>query len=176
MPRPPLCRHVAQEPGVTYFKPRGVPITNLEQVVLSVDELEALRLADKEGMYQDQAAERMKISRPTFGRVVETARRKVAEALVEGKALRIEGGNFEMADLRSFQCTECGHTWQVVFGAGRPAGCPNCRSRNIHRAAKGRGWARGSAWGRGAGPGRGMHEGRGRHGRGPRANPQGGNA
>jgi predicted DNA-binding protein (UPF0251 family) len=149
---------------------------DLDQVVLSVDELEALRLADKEGMYQDQAAEQMKISRPTFGRVVEAARRKVAEALVEGKALRIEGGNFKMADTRTFQCSKCGHTWQVAFGTGRPAECPNCHSRDFHRAPGDRGWARRRASGRGAGPGRGMHHGRGRHGRGPRANPQGGNA
>jgi predicted DNA-binding protein (UPF0251 family) len=175
MPRPPRCRYVAQEPGVTYFKPRGVPVTNLEQVVLSVDELEALRLADKEGMYQDQAAERMKISRPTFGRVVETARRKVAEALVEGKALRIEGGNFKMAETRTFLCSGCNHTWQVPFGTGRPADCPSCHSRNIRRAPEERGRGRRSAWGRDAGPGRGMHHGRGRQGRGPGANRQGGN-
>ena len=176
MPRPPLCRRIAQNPGANYFKPRGIPLHELEEVVLAVDELEALRLADQEGMYQDQAAELMKISRPTFGRIVETARRKVAEALVEGKALRIEGGNFEMADLRSFQCSECGQTWQVAFGTGRPTECSDCHSRKIHRAAGGRGGARGSAWGRGAGPGRGMRQGPGRQGHGPRANPQGGNA
>jgi DNA-directed RNA polymerase subunit RPC12/RpoP len=108
-------------------------------VVLRVDELEALRLADKEGMYQEQAAEQMKISRPTFGRIVETARRKVAEALVEGKALRIEGGNFVMAEMRTFQCSDCSHTWQVPFGTGRPAECPDCHSRDFCRADKGRG-------------------------------------
>jgi predicted DNA-binding protein (UPF0251 family) len=152
MPRPLLCRRIAQHPDATYFKPRGVPLTQLEEVVLTVDELEALRLADKEGMYQEQAAERMHISRPTFGRIVETARGKVAEALVEGKALRIEGGNFVMAEMRTFRCSDCRHTWQVPFGTGRPAECPNCHSRNIHRAEEGRGgFGRGRGFGRGGG-------------------------
>ncbi len=144
MPRPPRCRRIAQQPDATYFKPRGIPIHELEEVVLTLDELEALRLADKEGMYQDQAAERMKISRPTFGRIIEAARRKVADALAEGKALRIEGGNFVMAEMRTFQCSDCGHTWQVPFGTGRPGDCPSCGSRNIHRAEEQRrGFGRG---------------------------------
>jgi len=79
-------------PGVTYFKPAGVPLRVLEEVVVALDELEALRLADLEAMYQEQAAARMNISRPTFARVVEAARRKVADALIHGKALRLEGG------------------------------------------------------------------------------------
>jgi predicted DNA-binding protein (UPF0251 family) len=167
MPRPPLCRRIAQQPDATYFKPPGIPLHELEEVVLTVDELEALRLADKEGMYQDQAAERMEISRPTFGRIVETARRKVAEALVEGKALRIEGGNFVMADMRTFRCSDCSHTWQVPFGAGRPAECPSCHSRNIHRAEEERGgWGRGGGFGRGGGRGWGRGRRRG-GGRGP---------
>jgi predicted DNA-binding protein (UPF0251 family) len=64
----------------------------LEQVTLSLDEVEALRLADLQGLYQEQAAKQMKISRPTFARIIEEARRKTAEALIHGKALRLEGG------------------------------------------------------------------------------------
>ena len=94
MARPLRCRHVEQLPLSDYFKPRGVPLSQLEEVVLSVDELEALRLADLQGNYQEQAAEKMNISRQTFGRIITGARRKTAEALVEGKALRIEGGPF----------------------------------------------------------------------------------
>jgi len=75
-----------------YFKPAGVPACTLEQVTLTLDEVEALRLADLQGLYQEQAAAQMKISRPTFARIIEVARRKVAEALIHGKALRIEGG------------------------------------------------------------------------------------
>jgi len=119
---------------------------------LTVDELEALRLADKEGMYQEHAAERMNISRPTFGRIVETARRKVAEALVEGKALRIEGGNFNMVDMRTFRCSDCRRTWQVAFGTGRPAECPSCQSLNFHRADGERGRDHGCRRGQRLGP------------------------
>jgi predicted DNA-binding protein (UPF0251 family) len=83
-------------PGVSYFKPRAVPRSVLEEVVLTVEELEALRLAHKEGLYQQAAAERMAVSRATFGRVLDAAHRKVTKALVEGCALRIEGGSFCM--------------------------------------------------------------------------------
>lgn len=92
MPRPCCMRRIGFVPGVTYFKPAGVPLRELEEVVLALDELEALRLADLQGQYQEQAAEKMKISRPTFSRIVEEARRKVADALIYGKALRMEGG------------------------------------------------------------------------------------
>ena len=73
-----------------YFKPKGIPLVQLDEVVLNLDELEAIRLADYEGMYHEQAAEKMNISRPTFGRILSEARRKVAEVIVEGKALNIK--------------------------------------------------------------------------------------
>jgi len=79
-------------PCAVYFKPAGIPVSMLEEVVLTLDELEALRLADLNGLYQEQAAVQMKISRPTFSRVIEQARRKVADALIHGKALRLAGG------------------------------------------------------------------------------------
>ena len=92
MPRPCCLRHIDVSPCAVYFKPAGIPVHMLEEVVLTLDELEALRLADLNGLYQEQAAEKMKISRPTFSRVIEQARRKVADALIHGKALRLEGG------------------------------------------------------------------------------------
>ena len=98
MPRPCCLRHVGQTPNAQYFKPAGIPIRLLEEVVLGLDELEALRLADLNGLYQEQAAEQMKISRPTFSRIVEQARRKVADALIHGKALRLEGGAVVMKE------------------------------------------------------------------------------
>ena len=97
MPRPRNCRRVALLPQSDYFKPRGIPLSVLEQIVLTVDEFEAIRLADMEGMYQADAAEKMGISRQTFGRIIESAHKKIAEALVQGKALKIEGGQFRMA-------------------------------------------------------------------------------
>ncbi|MFH0878241.1 MAG: DUF134 domain-containing protein [Lentisphaerota bacterium] len=108
MPRPHCLRHIAHWPDITYFKPAGVPLRALEEVVLALDELEALRLADLDGLYQEQAAERMKISRPTFARVVESARQKVADALINGKALRLEGG--------SVTSSSHGHSTKTPFG------------------------------------------------------------
>lgn len=138
MARPRNCRMIGAMPGAAYFKPRGVRITDLEEVALGVDEFEAIRLADLEGLYQEQAAERMKISRPTFGRILESAHRKVAEALVQGKALRIEGGDYAMNELRTFTCLDCQHRWQVPFGTGRPGECPACHGGNFQRSDAGR--------------------------------------
>jgi len=91
MPRPKKCRHIGCNPRVFYFKPRGIPLFQLEETGLDMDELEAIRLADYEGMYHEDGAEKMNISRATFGRILNNARRKVADAIVNGKALRIEG-------------------------------------------------------------------------------------
>ena len=149
MARPRNCRRVGSIPESTYFKPRGIPLTMLEEVVLTVDECEAIRLADFESLYQEQAAERMKVSRQTFGRIIESARKKVAEALVKGKALKIEGGEFEMASMRKFRCSDCQHTWELPYGTGRPQNCPSCKNVNIHRAEDDRGYARGEGRGQG---------------------------
>ena len=96
MSRPFKCRRVEFLPDVTYFKPAGIPLRDLEEVCMSVEEAEALRLKDLEGLEQEQGAEKMNISRPTFQRVLASARQKVADALLNGKAIRIEGGNFQV--------------------------------------------------------------------------------
>lgn len=98
MPRPCCRRRIAGAPPAGVFKPAGVPGRLLEEVVLGLDGLEAIRLADLEGLYQEEAAARMGVSRATFGRIVAEARRRVAEALVEGKLLRIEGGPVSEAE------------------------------------------------------------------------------
>jgi rubrerythrin len=116
-----------------------------------VDEFEAIRLADLESMYQEQAAEKMNVSRQTFGRIIASARKKVAEALVQGKALKIEGGEFEMAAMRKFRCDDCQHSWELPYGTGRPGSCPSCKSGNIHRAQEDRGYAQGFGRGQGRG-------------------------
>lgn len=108
MGRPPKPRTVAEIPAVSLFKPQGVPARYLDTVVLGLDELEALRLADLEGLYQETAAERMGISRPTFGRLVEEARRKVTNALFNGRALAFEGGAVACADQDRPRCGRCG--------------------------------------------------------------------
>lgn len=92
MPRPCHPRRVGFTPEVTYFKPAGVPLPLLEETTLTLDELEALRLADLEGLYQVAAAGKMGVSRTTFARIVAAARRKTAGALINGRAIRVEGG------------------------------------------------------------------------------------
>ncbi|QBG48483.1 DUF134 domain-containing protein [Verrucomicrobia bacterium S94] len=92
MPRPENIREIEHMPDLTWFKPAGVRMSEIGEVVLSFDEIEAIRLADHEGLYQEQVAERMNISRQTVGRILTSARGKVADALVNGKAIRMEGG------------------------------------------------------------------------------------
>lgn len=90
MSRPKKCRCVNCSPNTSCFKPKGIPIFQLEEVRLSLDELEAIRLADFEGLYHEKAAEKMNISRATFGRILDNARHKVADAILHAKALQIE--------------------------------------------------------------------------------------
>ncbi len=90
MSRPKKCRCINCTPNVSYFKPRGIPLLHLEEISLGLDELEAIRLADYEGHYHEEAARKMNISRATFGRILDEARHKVSDAIVNGKALRIE--------------------------------------------------------------------------------------
>ena len=132
MGRMPKWRCVASIPEVTYFKPAGIPYRTLEEVSLSVEEAEAIRLKDLEALEQEEGARRMNISRPTFHRVLTAARRKLADALLNGKAIRIEGGNFELAK-RQFYCIN-GHQWEVPFKdmiTKPPRLCPTCESPNI---------------------------------------------
>jgi uncharacterized protein len=153
MARPRLCRIVGCLPDSQYFKPRRIPLSAVEEINLKIDEFEAIRLADLGGLYQDQAAEKMNISRQTFGRIIESAHGKVAEALVKGKALKIEGGNFEVDEMRKFKCYDCQQTWELPHRRGRPDNCPSCRSVNVHRTKENKGHAMGGC--RGVGLGRG---------------------
>lgn len=135
MPRPPKFRRVEFLPRVSVFKPAGVPLRELEEVVLTVEELEAIRLKDLEGLEQEECADRMQISRPTFQRVLGSAREKIALALIEGRALRIEGGNYRLA-MRHFECTACNHRFEVPFGTGERGfemTCPRCNTRSVRR-------------------------------------------
>lgn len=142
MPRPRKRRWVSGEPGVDYFKPQGVPVSSLEEVVLTVGEYEALRLADLEGMPQAEAAGEMNVSQSTFFRLLRSARSKVSEAIVGGKALRIEGGDYVV---RPRGGRRMGGAGRGAGGAGRgrggggrfPAGptkcvCPKCGKEMPH--------------------------------------------
>jgi len=132
MPRPMKCRRVDHLPEVTYFKPSGVPLRALDEVVLSIEEAEAIRLKDLQGLEQAQGAEKMNVSRATFQRVLASARQNIADALLNGKAIRIEGGSFEMS-FRRFRCQN-GHEWDVPFEtmvSKTPQLCPSCSTSSI---------------------------------------------
>jgi uncharacterized protein len=147
-PRKPRC--VRDEPAYSFFKPQGIPLRELEVIRLSVEELEALRLVDIEELYHEEAALRMEVSRPTLHRILKEARRKVATALVEGRALGIEGGDYILAgDTRIFECMACEYTWEEPFGSGVracEAVCPECGG-GVRRKGCGKGRSR-----RGQGP------------------------
>jgi predicted DNA-binding protein (UPF0251 family) len=132
MGRRQLWRKVSSIPPVTYFKPAGRRMAELEEVGLLVEEAEAIRLKDLEGLEQEECAREMNVSRSTFSRVLDSARQKLAGALLNGRAIRIEGGNFEMAT-RRFRCLE-GHEWEVPFEtmiSDPPEFCPKCETPSI---------------------------------------------
>jgi predicted DNA-binding protein (UPF0251 family) len=132
MPRPTKCRRVESVPGTTYFKPAGIPMRMLEDVLLSVDEVEALRLKEIEELDQETGSERMGISRPTFQRILASARKKAADAVLNGKAIKIEGGIFAMAN-SPYRCFN-GHEWSVPFEemtSKPPQSCPTCDTSRI---------------------------------------------
>ena len=127
MPRPKKPRFVSGYPSLTAFVPEGVPVTG--EVFLSVEELEAVRLSDFEGLDQEAAANLMEVSRQTYGRILSHARGVISEALVTGKVLRVEGGDYEFRGMR------------------------RRRRRGVGRG-QGRGSAGGDGWDQGSGRGR----------------------
>ncbi|MCC3144289.1 DUF134 domain-containing protein [Halanaerobium sp. Z-7514] len=110
MARPTKDRIIEQLPEIKFFKPAGVPAKKLETVEMTMEEVEALRLKDVKGLTQAEAAEIMKVSRPTFQRVLTSARQKAADALTCGKAIRFEGGDYRV--VRPGHCPKCGEKHQ----------------------------------------------------------------
>jgi predicted DNA-binding protein (UPF0251 family) len=125
MPRPKKCRLVKREPGVTFFKPQGIPLRILEQNVITVDELEALRLADYLGMIHEEAAKQLQVSRPTVTRMLARAHQAIADALVNGKAIRIEGGDYILEGCESV-CPKCGAVWYASPKGDSVPVCGKC--------------------------------------------------
>jgi len=143
--RPVKWRRVASLPHAFHFKPAAVPLSMLEEICLSIEEVEAIRLKDLEGLEQEAGAKEMNVSRSTFQRILGSGRHKIADALVNGKAIRVEGGNFEMALCR-FRCN-AGHEWDVPFEVmvkSPPHLCPTCHTARITPL-----WPRGLASARG---------------------------
>lgn len=141
MVRPQKERRVEQLPPISDYKPAGIPMRSIEEILITIEEMEAIRLSDVEQLDQATAAERMEVSAPTFNRILNSAHRKIAAALWKGYALRIDGGNFRVAhrckqEPRYFICHECGHSWSLPHGTGKSAqelDCPICQSNNVSR-------------------------------------------
>lgn len=131
MTRPKYCRKVGSEPGSNYFKPEGIPASDLQVVIITLDEFEALRLADFEGLYHENSAAMMNISRQTFGRIIDSARKKIAEALVHGKALKIEGGVVSLEENGEIKCSSCDFSRECCKERGESPSCPRCRKNKI---------------------------------------------
>ena len=152
MPRPRIRRRIFFQPTATYFKPSGISLRSLDETILSLTELEAIRLIDLEEMSQSKAAKQMKISQPTLSRLLTSARKKLANAVVNSQAIKIQGGVFQMAQPRGrglrrgigaggrvrmggiaagpggqCKCPKCGHTTQHTIGTPcNQKKCPKC--------------------------------------------------
>ena len=113
MARPCKCRKVSAIPNVVYFKPRGIPLCSLQEACLSLDEVEAIHLADLDSLYHENAAKQMDISRQTFGNIVNSARRKFADALINGKAMQIKGGVVK-TKISKGRKTGDSHEWRLL--------------------------------------------------------------
>lgn len=142
MPRKRKPRRISFMPEITYFKPRGVSLSSLEEVGLTVDELEAIRLADFQGLEQIEAAQKMKISQSTFQRILSLAHKKIAEALVLSKAIKIKGGEVMMPFGRGLGRGAGGGRGRMggPFAAGPGGACvctnPECKNEVPHLAGQ----------------------------------------
>ena len=134
MPRPIKCRKVEFIPERTYFKPHGVE--NPLEYLLKLEELEAMRLKDIENLSQEEAAVLMQVSRQTFQNIIDSARKKVALALTEGKAIHICGGNYKIKDCK-LKCNHCGHQYKLEHIHDRHK-CPICKSEDVICSSKGK--------------------------------------
>jgi predicted DNA-binding protein (UPF0251 family) len=114
------------------FKPFGIPMADLEPVILLYEEYESIRLSDYEGLTQEQSAERMNVSRPTFTRIYEKARRTIAQAFVEGKAIFIEGGNYHTDDCW-YKCENC---MKLNISKEETHSCHYCHAKTLRRLNK----------------------------------------
>ncbi|MEW8996062.1 DUF134 domain-containing protein [Clostridium sp.] len=129
MPRPTKFRRVEFFPEDTYFVPWGKPKGEIEEMLLKVEELEAMRLKDIEELNQEQCAERMQVSRQTFQNIIDSARKKIAIALTEGNAIRISGGNYR-ATFCKFKCLHCGEIYDINYEQDK-GNCPTCGSEEV---------------------------------------------
>ena len=129
MARPIKCRRVEFFPENTYFMPFGKRKCEVEEITLKIEELEAMRLKDIEGLNQEECAERMQISRQTFQNIIDSARKKVTIALTEGNAIHISGGNYTLGSCQ-LKCLSCGKVYELNHEQDKHT-CPYCGSKEI---------------------------------------------
>jgi len=129
MPRPTKFRRVDFFPENNYFIPVGKPKCELEEIVLKVEELEAMRLKDIKELNQEECAVRMQVSRQTFQNIIDSARKKVAMALTEGKAINISGGYYTTNHCK-FKCMDCETTYDINYEQDKSS-CPSCGSQRV---------------------------------------------
>lgn len=127
MPNRKRYRRITMPPPMEGFKPFGIPMRELDSIFLLFEEFEAIRLTDYENLTQEESAEKMNISRPTFTRIYEKARKNIAKAFVEGKAIVIKGGDY-ITDDYWYKCKDCNETMVTMKPAGH---CRTCDSDNI---------------------------------------------
>ena len=135
MSRPEKHRIIYEPPIFTGFKPTGVARNLLEESIMSLDEFESFRLADYVGLSHAEAADEMEISRSTFTRLVEKARRKIADLIIQGRVLTIDGGNIHFRN-NIIRCHDCGHMFNIDIQAAFNK-CPVCHSTNLINLAGG---------------------------------------
>lgn len=134
MPRARKKRCIYVDTNARYFKPRGVPLNELDIIQLTFEELEAIRLKDLLGLEQTEASEKMGVSQPTFHRILKEARAKVSDALVNSKAIEIYGGDYTMAN-RQFICLTCHNVWEISDSSKEEKiVCPKCKGNLVKDA------------------------------------------
>ena len=123
MSRPLKNRKISNPPKMLGFKPFGMPMCQIEPVILKYEEYESIRLVNYDDLHQDQAAEQMNVSRPTFTRIYNKALKTITKAFVEGQAIEIEGGDYEL-ESEWFRCKKC---YKLIEGIENHVKCENCQ-------------------------------------------------
>ena len=151
MARPTKWRKIENVPAIAYFVPTDKEISEVPENILKLEELEAIRLKDLEGLEQGECADKMEVSRPTFQRILLSAREKIADSLVNGKTIHIDGGNFTQ-NICPVRCLDCGKEWlesienlEAINGGSYV--CPACGSKKVTcgQTCKGK-FGRGNCW------------------------------
>jgi len=151
MARPTKWRKIENVPAITYFVPSDKKVAEVLENTLKLEELEAIRLKDLEGLEQGECADKMEVSRPTFQRILLSAREKVADSLVNGKTIHIGGGYFTQ-NICPVRCLACGKAWMESFEKLNAIkdgsySCPDCGSKKIVCSHSCRGkFSRGNCW------------------------------